>query len=146
MHLSVVVCELVVILTDENVCVGKTRNRNRNQEEHYVIKILWLETKKEYQNQKLGLLLLYYGILKLKLTNMNLKYVVVDDMTNNSTNMEQNIYNKIGFVSQGQVELTNNNNVKLTGPEKQLTLDDVFINRAKQNIDGITLTGILQYL
>jgi len=136
-HLKQTICQLTIMKTHENIVNGKTRHSYQQTQEVPVIKILWLETKPEHRNQKLGLLLLCYGILRLKLSDMSIGYAVVDDVSDNSACMEKNIYNKLGFVCQGKISLNvlTNNCVKLSGPEKQLEINEKFIECVKKIIN-----------
>lgn len=136
-YLKQVICQLTIIKTYENIVTGKTRHSYQQTQEVPVIKILWLETKPEHRNQKLGLLLLCYGILRLKLSDMSICYAVVDDDSANSAYIEKNIYNKLGFMSQGQISLNmlTHNCVNLSGPEKQLEINEKFVEYVKKIVN-----------
>jgi hypothetical protein len=136
MRINEIICQMVIIKTTETVATGKTRCSHKQEVNVPTIKILWLETKEAYRNHNLGMLLMYYGILRLKLYDANIQYVMVDDVSDNSCLINKNIYNKFGFIFQGQValNLTKHNCVILYGPEKQLEINDAFMERLKKNI------------
>jgi hypothetical protein len=140
MHINSIICQLVIIKTTEYVITGKTRSSSSssctNATEVPAIKIIWLDTKEAHRNHHLGLLLMYYGILRLKLVNPTIQYVMVDDVSDNSCRINHNIYNKMGFIYQKQVslDLHKKNSVILDGPEKQLEINDAFMERLTKNI------------
>ena len=71
--------------------------------------------------------------LKQRFTNIN--YVKLDDDSDKSLHMKQNVYNKLGFVFQPPIELDMFKDILIiSGPEKQLQLDNNFINNANNRL------------
>ena len=79
---------------------------------------------------------------------INTEYVILDDDSDNSSKIKNNIYNKLGFYFKDfqslKEEICPNDNpedepteIVMTGPEKQLKLGVNFITRAKNILDNI---------
>ena len=82
-------------------------------------------------NQKgLGTLLLAYGVLEMSKQCPNIQYSVLDDVSEKSTHIKENIYTRFGYSPTEAVVKTGDNTVKLRGPEKQVLLKD-FVKRAR---------------
>jgi hypothetical protein len=72
----------------------------------------------------MGKLILAYGVLTMKERHPDIKYSSLDDMSNKSIHMEDNIYSKFGYTPTAAVTKTNvANTIKLGGSEKQVLLD-----------------------
>jgi hypothetical protein len=72
----------------------------------------------------MGKLILAYGVLTMKERHPDIKYSTLDDMSNKSIHMEDNIYSKFGYTPTAAVTKTNvANTIKLGGSEKQVLLD-----------------------
>ena len=71
-----------------------------------------------------GKLLMGYGVLTMKERNPHIKYSNLDDMSNKSIHVVDNIYSRFGYTPTAAVEKTNvPNTIKLGGSEKQVLLD-----------------------
>ena len=124
-----VICNLQITNTVGNILVGKTRSRYQNKmEDHNIFKISWVYTQPNYRGNKLALLLIIYSICYLKIQYPNINYVTLDDDSDNSIYIK-NIYNSVGFNFQEPIEmdLLKSNRLKISGPEKQLLIDNVFL-------------------
>jgi hypothetical protein len=102
-----------------------------------VFSVQWLETNPNYAGQGLGQLLLIYAICYIKNIFANVKYVILDDDSNNSMIIGKNIYDSVGFGFRGVIKLDmasskrsdKGNQLILDGPEKQLLFDDPEVKR-----------------
>jgi hypothetical protein len=124
-----VICNLQISNTVGNILVGKTRSRYQNKmEDHNIFKISWVYTQPNYRGNKLALLLIIYSICYLKIQYPNINYVTLDDDSDNSIYIK-NIYNSVGFNFQEPIEmdLLKSNRLQISGPEKQLLIDNVFL-------------------
>jgi len=71
-----------------------------------------------------GKLLMGYGVLTMKERNPHIKYSDLDDMSNKSIHVVDNIYSRFGYTPTSAVSKTNvHNTIKLGGSEKQVLLD-----------------------
>ena len=71
-----------------------------------------------------GKLLMGYGVLTMKERNPDIKYSNLDDMSNKSIHVVDNIYSRFGYTPTSAVSKTNvPNTIKLGGSEKQVLLD-----------------------
>jgi len=83
-------------------------------------------TKKNYEGNYFATLLLIYGISSLKLKYKHIKHATLNDCSDNSSDIERNLYHMLGFFPLGKVSL-------LCPPEdagsetepSQLVLDDI---------------------
>ena len=126
---TTVICNLKIIVTVGNILIGKTRSSYQNKmEDHDILKILWVFTQPNYRGKQLALLLIIYSISYLKIEYPNINYVTLDDDSDNSIYIK-NIYNSLGFNFQEPVEmdLLKSKRLKISGPEKQLLLNDEFL-------------------
>ena len=135
---DVIASNIRIYKTDGNIITGKTRTR-QELEEPNIFKITWIDTTEEYRGQGLALLLLIYGICYLKDAFPDVSYVTLDDDSDRSDKLESNIYGSLGFEFQGLISLdiTKRNRLNLSGPEKQLLLDENFIRKANAKLDSI---------
>jgi hypothetical protein len=127
---SIVVTKLICFYSEGQVLKGITRNSYDNLQTQNVFNITWLFTSEEYKGQKLALLMLIYSICYLKHIHLNTNYVTLDDDSDNSSKIKNNLYNKIGFVYRDFQSLASYNTLKMSGPEKQILLNNDFIRRA----------------
>jgi len=124
-----VISNLQIINTVGNILVGKTRSSYQNKiEDSNIFKISWVYTEPNYRGHKLALLLIIYSICHLKIQYPNINYVTLDDDSDNSVYIK-NIYNSVGFNFQEPIEmdLLKSKRLKISGPEKQLLLNDDFL-------------------
>ncbi len=128
------ISEIILQVTDKNVLLGKTRFSYATLVNVDVFNVSWLNTHKKYEGQQLGTLLLIYALCNLKMTYPNVNYAVLDDDTDKSRRM-RNIYNKLGFSFRDFVCLGDKGEIVMSGPEKQLELNDEFISRLKKKLD-----------
>jgi hypothetical protein len=143
-----IVTALTCYYSEGQVIKGVTRNAYENQEDERVFNITWVVTYKKYEGQGLGLLIIIYSICHLKNIYINTEYVILDDDSDNSSKIKNNMYNKLEFYFKGfqslKEEIGPNDNpedepteIVMTGPEKQLKLGVNFITRAKNILDNI---------
>lgn len=135
---DVIASNIRIYKTDGNITIGKTRTRQESEEQN-IFKITWIDTTEKYRGQGLALLLLIYGICYLKNDFPYVSYVTLDDDSDRSDKLESNIYGSLGFEFQGLISLdiTKRNKLNLSGPEKQLLLDENFIRKANAKLDSI---------
>jgi hypothetical protein len=84
-----------------------------------------------------------YSICYLKQQFPNINYVTLDDDSDRSCKIEKNIYNSLGFSFRDPIEMDMErpNRLKISGPEKQLLLDNIFIERANAKLNEINRMG-----
>jgi len=138
------IVKLTSFYSDGQVLQGTTRGSYENLQTQYVFNITWLITLPEYQGQKFALLILIYSICYLKTKHVNIKYVTLDDDSDNNFQIKKNIYNKIGFVYRDHLSLTSKNTLKIYGPEKQLSLDENFKARANNLLSEIESLPVMR--
>lgn len=84
-----------------------------------------------------GKLLMGYGVLTMKERNPTIKYSNLDDMSNKSIHVVDNIYSRFGYTPTSAVGKTNvPNTIKLGGSEKQVLLD-TFESKARSYLLGL---------
>jgi hypothetical protein len=135
-HNEKVITNLQISNSTGTIIHGKTRSSYNNPpEDTPVFTIGWVSTETLYQGQHLGILIIIYGICYLKERFASVNYVKLDDDTNNSLHIKKNIYNRLGFVFQNHIELDMFRDILIiSGPEKQLQLDNNFINNATNKL------------
>ncbi len=138
-HNEKVITNLQISYSTGIIIHGITRaSYNNPPEDTPVFTIGWVGTETPYQGQHLGILIIIYGINNLKQRFANIHYVKLDDDSDNSLHIKKNVYNKLGFVFQNPIELNLFQNILIiSGPEKQLQLDNNFINNANNRLDII---------
>lgn len=100
------------------------------EEDSHTCHISWLVIEEGYQGKGLGQLLLIYGMLQAKIDHADLEKFTLDDDSNQSKSMRNNIYNKVGFV--GDVShMETSATASLFGPEKEAFFPN-FLVRALQ--------------
>ena len=129
-------CYIQIGKSTGTIVIGKTR-RKQELEDYDTINIAWLSTEQPYQGQGLALLLIIYSICYLKQQLPDINYVTLDDDSDRSYKMEKNIYDSLGFVFRDdiQMDISNTKKLNLSGPEKQLLLNDEFIRQANLQLD-----------
>ena len=116
---------------------GITRESNKNQlEDVPLFHINWVSTNPKYTGQNLASLIIIYGICNLKQKFPEINYVTLDDDSARSNSIEKNVYTSLGFTFRDTIEMDMERpkRLKMSGPEKQLLLDDNFIEKAKNKI------------
>ena len=116
---------------------GITRESNKNQlEDVPLFHINWVSTNPKYTGQNLASLIIIYGICNLKQKFPEINYVTLDDDSARSPYIEKNVYASLGFTFRDTIEMDMERpkRLKMSGPEKQLLLDDNFIEKAKNKI------------
>ena len=84
-----------------------------------------------------GKLLMGYGVLTMKERHPEIKYSNLDDMSNKSIHVVDNIYSRFGYTPTSAVAKTNvPNTVKLGGSEKQVLLD-TFESKTRSYLLGL---------
>ena len=84
-----------------------------------------------------GKLLMGYGVLTMKERHPEIKYSDLDDMSNKSIHVVDNIYSRFGYTPTAAVSKTNvPNTVKLGGSEKQVLLD-TFESKTRSYLLGL---------
>jgi ribosomal protein S18 acetylase RimI-like enzyme len=119
------------------IIVGKTR-RKQELEDYDNFNISWISTEPPYRGQGLALLLLIYGICYLKQKYPDINYVTLDDDSDRNDRIEPNLYDSLGFGFRDEIkmDISNANKLKLSGPEKQLLLDNEFIRRSNLELNN----------
>ena len=81
-------------------------------------------------------MIIIYGICNLKQKFTEINYVTLDDDSARSNSIEKNVYTSLGFTFRDTIEMDMERpkRLKMSGPEKQLLLDDNFIEKAKNKI------------
>lgn len=115
---------------------GITRESNKNQLEVPLFHINWVSTNPKYTGKNLASLIIIYGICNLKQKFPEINYVTLDDDSARSPYIEKNVYTSLGFTFRDTIEMDMERpkRLKMSGPEKQLLLDDNFIENAKNKI------------
>lgn len=115
---------------------GITRESNKNQLEVPLFHINWVSTNPKYTGKNLASLIIIYGICNLKQKFPEINYVTLDDDSARSPYIEKNVYTSLGFTFRDTIEMDMERpkRLKMSGPEKQLLLDDNFIEKAKNKI------------
>jgi hypothetical protein len=142
---SIVVTKLTCFYSEGQVLKGVTRKSYDNLQTQNVFNITWLFTSEEYKGQKLALLMLIYSICYLKHIHLNTNYVTLDDDSDNSCKIKNNLYNKIGFVYRDFQSLASYNTLSMSGPEKQILLNREFIQRANDILSKVISGGGGEY-
>jgi hypothetical protein len=142
---SIVVTKLTCFYSEGQVLKGVTRKSYDNLQTQNVFNITWLFTSEEYKGQKLALLMLIYSICYLKHIHLNTNYVTLDDDSDNSCKIKNNLYNKIGFVYRDFQSLASYNTLSMSGPEKQILLNREFIQRANDILSKVMRRGGGEY-
>ena len=124
-----------MVACDETVANYKTNNHwftECDKMEVPSITVLSLTS----QVKGMGKLILAYGVLTMKERHPDIKYSTLDDMSNKSNHVEDNIYSRFGYTPTAAVTKTNVvNTVKLAGSEKQVLLD-TFERKARSYLLG----------
>ena len=130
------ISNLQIVNSTGTIIQGITRESNKNQlEDVPLFRINWVSTNPKYTGQNLASLIIIYSICYLKQRFTNINYVKLDDDSDKSLHMKQNVYNKLGFVFQPPIELDMFKDILIiSGPEKQLQLDNNFINNANNRL------------
>jgi hypothetical protein len=74
------------------------------------------------EKKGMGKLLLGYGVLAMSEKNKRLKYSVLEDDSDASTKIKANIYSHFGYTPTQSTRQIGNDNVELSGGEKQVLL------------------------
>jgi len=138
------ITNLEIVNSTGTILAGKTRSQYQNQsEDHDILHIKWVSTEKDYRGQNLALLIMIYSICYIKLQFPNINYVTLDDDSDRSCKIEKNIYNSLGFSFRDPIEMDMERpkRLKISGPEKQLLLDNNFIQRANDKLNEINRRG-----
>ena len=83
----------------------------------------------------MGKLLLGYGVLAMSEKNKRIKYSVLDDDSDASTKIKANIYSHFGYTPTQSTRQIGNDNVELSGGEKQVLLT-TFEKKAREYLLG----------
>lgn len=138
------IANLEIVNSIGTILAGKTRSQYQNQlEDHDILHIKWVSTEKDYRGQNLALLIMIYSICYLKLQFPNINYVTLDDDSDRSCKIEKNIYNSLGFSFRDltEMDMERPKRLKISGPEKQLLLDNNFIQLANDKLNEIDRRG-----
>jgi hypothetical protein len=131
------ISNLQISNTTGTIIQGITRESNKNQlEDVPLFHINWVSTNPKYTGKNLASLIIIYGICNLKQKFPEINYVTLDDDSDRSRNIEKNVYTSLGFTFRDTIEMDMERpkRLKMSGPEKQLLLDDNFIEKAKNKI------------
>ena len=134
---------LRIIKTTGTVLIGpatRTAMEQMFDRDTDVFSVEWLSVNPKYRGQSLGTLLLIYGMYYIKTIFNDIEFVILDDDSDKSTLMGENIYNAVGFRSRERVSLNiglskqvdKGNKIILGGPEKQFSFND---NESKRKIE-----------
>jgi hypothetical protein len=141
---SIAVTKLTSFYTEGEVLKGVTRKSYSNLHTQNIFNITWLFTCEEYAGRKLALLILIYSICYLKQLHLNTNYVMLDDDSDNNCKIKKNLYNKVGFVYRDLQSLASYDMLHMSGPEKQILLDDNFIIRITDILSNIENPNVKQ--
>jgi hypothetical protein len=144
-----IVTSLTCYYSEGQILEGVTRTAYDNLRNKMVFNIVWVKTYTPYEGQGLGLLIIIYCICHLKNIHLETEYAILDDDSDNSSKIKDNLYNKIGYVFQGFQSLNEDigpddnpeeepKRIQMTGPEKQLKLGKNFIIRANNILDNLS--------
>ena len=113
--------------------IKTNRTRADNKQSLPTFTIGSVETSLNHRGKSLALLLISYAICYLKQMHSNTHYVLLEDCSDNSHEIEKNLYHKLGFIPRDHVALLTDSSteLKLCGPEKQLLLDKGFLQKAR---------------
>ena len=131
------ITNLQISNTTGTIIQGITRESNKNQlEDVPLFHINWVSTDPTYSGKNLASLIIIYSICNLKQKFPEINYVTLDDDSARSSYIEKNVYTSLGFTFRDTIEMDMERpkRLKMSGPEKQLLLDDNFIERAKNKI------------
>ena len=130
------ISNLQISNTTGTIIQGITRESNKNQLEVPLFHINWVSTNPNYTGKNLASLIIIYGICYLKQKFPEINYVMLDDDSARSNDIEKNLYTSLGFTFRDTIEMDmdRRKRLKISGPEKQLLLDDNFIEKAKNKI------------
>ena len=130
------ISNLQISNTTGTIIEGITRESNKNQLEVPLFHINWVWTNPNYTGKNLASLIIIYGICNLKQKFPEINYVTLDDDSARSPYIEKNVYASLGFTFRDTIEMDMERpkRLKMSGPEKQLLLDDNFIEKAKNKI------------
>lgn len=116
------------------------KNRLRSTEPTTVdtIDVGSLVVNEPYRGRGLALLLLIYGLCYFKNLYPNIKYSVLDDVSDGADLMTRNIYARLGYEQRDHVMLSNTsrNRVELSSPTKVLDLNNTFFYKANAIIES----------
>jgi ribosomal protein S18 acetylase RimI-like enzyme len=99
-----IACYIQIGQSTGTIVVGKTRTK-KEIEDHDTIDIAWLSTEPSYKGKGLALLLLIYSICYLKQQLPDIDYVTLDDDSDRNDKIEKNIYDTLGFVFKGDIQI-----------------------------------------
>ena len=131
------ISNLQISNTTGTIIQGITRESNKNQlEDVPLFHINWVSTDPKYSGKNLASLIIIYSICNLKQKFPEINYVTLDDDSARSSYIEKNVYTSLGFTFRDTIEMDMERpkRLKMSGPEKQLLLDDNFIEKAKNKI------------
>ena len=141
-----IVTYLIIHIGTEELNILSTKSGR--PEEVEVLKISSISTKEKHSGKNLAILLLIYAISHLKLINKykTIEYSILDDCSNRSVCIQNNIYHILGFVPRDHVSLFEDKNpsassskstrLALEGPEKVAKLVE-FPQRANAKLNNI---------
>jgi hypothetical protein len=136
-HNEILISNLQIVNSTGTIIKGITRESNKNQlEDVPLFHINWVSTDPKYTGQNLASLIIIYSICYLKQQFPDINYVTLDDDSARSSYIEKNVYTSLGFTFRDTIEMdmSTPKRLKMSGPEKQLLLNDNFIERAKNKI------------
>jgi len=121
----------IILKICEDSCVADYKTNNKwftesNIKQEHAIKVNWLESN----IKGMGSLILAYGVLDMARRYKRIKYSILDDDSDQSRSITQNIYSKFGYTPTHATKRTGYNTVSLSGPEKQVTIRE-FIEKTK---------------
>jgi len=121
----------------------RTRRSSNKETPTLIISMIIIEDK-EYKGIGLGNFLLVYSIYLCSLYHSKIKYATLDDDSNRSTNIEHNIYTKIGFDYSSPISLSNleRNQLIISGPERSINIDDFITSNKPIHILSIVFNKI----
>jgi hypothetical protein len=126
------IASYIEVYTGEDDIKTKT-TRADNKQSLPTFTIGSVETSLNHRGKSLALLLISYAICYLKQIYSNTHYVLLEDCSDNSHEIEKNLYHKLGFVPRDLTALSmyDSTELKLCGPEKQLLIDKGFLQKAR---------------
>jgi ribosomal protein S18 acetylase RimI-like enzyme len=114
--------QIQTVITECEIIAKRYYTRSTRKQEKKVISITSITIDDAYQNQGLGIKLLFHCLKTLIKRYPEIQYSVLDDCSNNSNKIKTNIYHKLGYYFTDHTSLQTKKTIHSLGPEKQLDL------------------------
>ena len=94
----IVVSSVSIVLHKETILLKTPRTRSRKKRRVDTFYITYVFTHNDYRRNGWATLLLIYALSNLQLTHPNVKIFTLSDESNQSNEMLNNVYNRLGFI------------------------------------------------